>query len=197
MSWTTFHRRGDVLRDVYDEADLRRDGTLPMQLPGVLGTSGTFRDELDLVGALALRWSTRLHAAIERELSDDADGEPGDLESAVRRAWIGTARELPGIRAILDRQLVSPDGPGVGEALQRARDKEHATLAYAAGRGTGPEAVGVGDRIERAARATYRPSIPMPSAPVPAPAPEVVSGPVQVPSGSAAFVARIKAVLAA
>ena len=35
MTWTSFHRRGDVLRDVIAAADQRRDGVLPRDVAGV------------------------------------------------------------------------------------------------------------------------------------------------------------------
>jgi hypothetical protein len=57
MTWKSFHHRGVVLRAVIAEADARRDGYLPMQVEGV---SETFGDELTLLGALTLRWHTRL-----------------------------------------------------------------------------------------------------------------------------------------
>ena len=57
MTWSTFHRRGEVLRGVIDAADTRRDGLLPTDVPGV---PETFDDELALLGALQLRWHTRL-----------------------------------------------------------------------------------------------------------------------------------------
>ena len=61
MTWTAFHRRSEVLRAVVTEADRRPDATLPTDVPGV---SETFRDELDLVGALQLRWHARLTGAV-------------------------------------------------------------------------------------------------------------------------------------
>jgi adenine-specific DNA glycosylase len=51
-----------------------------MELPGV---AETFGDELTLLGALQLRWHTRLAGDIERELM----GQPMDLEAAVTAAW--------------------------------------------------------------------------------------------------------------
>jgi len=62
MTWTTFHRRGEVLRTVIDAADARRDGLLPMDVPGV---PETFGDELSLLGALQLRWHTRLSGRLD------------------------------------------------------------------------------------------------------------------------------------
>ena len=76
MTWNAFHHRGDVLRDVVAEAEARRDGVLPMELPGV---TETFGDAHHLVAALQLRWHTRLAGSIERALLD----QPDDPESAV------------------------------------------------------------------------------------------------------------------
>ncbi|MFC6342420.1 hypothetical protein ACFP8W_10545, partial [Nocardioides hankookensis] len=84
MTWTSFHRRGEVLRDVIASANRRRDGRLPMELTGV---AETFGDELVLLGALQLRWHTRLAGRIERELL----AEPMELEDAVVAAWHATA----------------------------------------------------------------------------------------------------------
>ena len=65
MTWKSFHHRGEVLRDVIAAVDAREDGLLPMDVPGV---AETFGDELTLIGALQLRWHTRLAGRIEREL---------------------------------------------------------------------------------------------------------------------------------
>ncbi len=200
MTWTAFHHREEVLRTVIDEADLRRDGILPMHLSGV---TESFHDELDLIGSLQLRWHTRLAGMIERHLAD----QPLDLETAVQNAWAVTADELPGIRAIIDRYTESPTTPQMARALTRAAAKERVLLATMAGRASqaGPRAEAVGRDIEEAARASYQPATPMPAThrrtdrevlDEVLPTAEVVVEQA-VPSGSAAFVARIKAVLAA
>jgi hypothetical protein len=80
MTWTALKSRGEILRDVSAAADQRRDGTLPLDVDGA---REAFRDELDLVGALQLRWHTRLSGRIERELVQ----QPLDLEQAVIVAW--------------------------------------------------------------------------------------------------------------
>ena len=55
----------EILRDVIATADRRRDGRLPLDVAGV---AETFGDELTLLGALQLRWHTRLaRPSIERE----------------------------------------------------------------------------------------------------------------------------------
>src|SRR3546814_18930851 len=89
MTWEAFHSRGDVLRRVLDEVARRRDGQLPMALSGV---RETFRDELDLLGALQLRWHTRLQGKIEHELA----AQPPDLETAALSAWRAAADQIPG-----------------------------------------------------------------------------------------------------
>ena len=141
MTWTSFHRRGEILRDVIASADRRRDGHLPMEVPGV---AQVFGDELALLGALQLRWHTRLAGRIERELM----GQPMDLEAAVVAAWRTAAADLPGIRAILDHEHAAPRSPAVADALAAARAKEHALLAMMAGLASGP-----GDAAARAGAA--------------------------------------------
>ena len=96
MTWTSFHHRAEVLREVIAAVDARRDGLLPMDVPGV---ARAFGDEQTLLGALQLRWHTRLAGRIESEL----DVAPHDPESAIAAARRQTAREMPGVRAVLDR----------------------------------------------------------------------------------------------
>jgi len=154
MTWTSFHRRGEILRDVIASANRRRDGGLPVDLPGV---AETFGDELTLLGALQLRWHTRLAGRIERELM----AEPLELEDAVIAAWHTAADELPGVRAILDRERTAPSTPAIDGAMAKATAKEHALLAMMAGRVSTPDAAAarVGAEIEERARATYRPVV--------------------------------------
>ena len=86
MTWTSHHRRGEVLRVVISIADERLDGRLPLDVAGV---AETFGDELTLLGALQLCWHTRLAGHIEKQLAD----QPLDLENAVVLAWLDTADE--------------------------------------------------------------------------------------------------------
>lgn len=153
MTWDAFHHRGDVLRAVDAEANARRDGTLPMDLPGV---AETFGDESALVTALQLRWHTRLAGRIERTLMDG----PDDLETAVVTAWRGAAADMAGVRQILDAQRATPATPELGVALEKARVKEAVLLAAMAGRASASDAaaVRVGERIEEKARSAYDPT---------------------------------------
>jgi hypothetical protein len=155
MTWDTHHRRGEVLRAVVDEVNSRRDGVLPMDLPGVAETYG---DELALLGALQLRWHTRLNGAIERALLD----QPSDPPGAVVTAWRRNAAELAGVRAVLDRYTETPASAEMALALDKARIADWRLLAGMAGLAGAHEshAVAVGRRLEAQARAGYLPPPP-------------------------------------
>lgn len=180
MTWNTFHHRGEILQTVIDAADLRRDGILPMDLPGV---TETFRDELDLVAALHLKWHTRLSGNIERELMT----QPMDLEAAIAAAWARTSAEMPGVRMIIDRCTESPSDPEMAKALSKAQQKEWLKLAAAAGLASdeSASAARAGAQVELKARADAPLAVAAPATPV---VDDVVT-----PS----LVERIKAVLAA
>lgn len=154
MTWDTFHRRGEVLRAVLDEVESRRDGVLPLGLPGV---AETFEDELALLGALQLRWHTRLAGAIERELSD----HPTDLEAAVLTAWRSTAADLAGVRMVLDAYTAAPRSEEMAQMLTTAHRKDWTLMASMSGKASPSDrsAVSVGRRIEEKARAAYRPTV--------------------------------------
>ena len=149
MTWKSFHSRGEVLRTVIAEADARRDGHLPMHVEGV---AETFSDELTLLGALTLRWHTRLAGRIERELMT----QPMDLEGAVIDAWQATADELPGVLAILDRYRAEPLDDAMAWATRTSTTKEHQLLAVMAGQSSARDALAAhaGEQIADRARAT-------------------------------------------
>ena len=153
MTWDAFHRRGEVLRIVVDEANARRDGVLPMELPGV---AETFGDELALIAALQLRWHTRLAGRIERTLME----QPSELEPAVLTAWRGTAYELAGVREILDAYATEPTSEEMRTALETARRKDWILMAAMAGKASPAEAgaARVGRALEGKARAAYNPT---------------------------------------
>ncbi|MCF6376817.1 hypothetical protein L2K70_04300 [Nocardioides KLBMP 9356] len=187
MTWTSHHRRADVLRDVIrtlDERTLARpDADTPVLLPmDVEGVAETFGDELSLLGALQLRWHTRLAGQVERHLSD----QPLDLEGAVALAWLATAEDLPGVRAVLDHHVEHPTSPEMFRAMAVATAKEHEMLALMAGRASAPGAAAqrVGRSIEAGARTSY----------VPGRRPRRTSA---VADGPTSLVRRIRAVLAA
>ena len=151
MTWTTFHHRGDVLRAVTETADERLDGVLPMDVTGV---RETFGDELTLLGALQLRWHTRLSGHLERNVLD----HPTDLGRAAVRAWYATTDELPGTRLVLDHYRAEPRDEEMAEALAISTAKDRVLLAAAAGRlgERTVDTVAAGRDLEEQARADYR-----------------------------------------
>ncbi|MFL6106778.1 MAG: hypothetical protein ACJ72D_08865 [Marmoricola sp.] len=176
MTWNAFHHRGEILQTVIDAADARLDGELPMNLPGV---SETFHSELDLIGALSIKWHARLSGNIERELMH----QPMDIEAAIVAAWRKTSAEAPGIRMIIDRYTESPSDPEMADALARVREKEWLKLASAAGLSSDESvaAARAGERVADKARAAAS-----------APATKTVDT-----VGPPSLVDRIRAVLAA
>lgn len=158
MTWKSFHNRGEILRSVIATAGVRRDGRLPMDVPGV---AETFGDELSLLAALQLKWHTRLSGHIERELV----AQPMDLQRAVETAWGHAADELPGVRKILDRYRAEPVDEAMANAMAKATAKEHSLLAVMAGRSSvdDPKAVPIGARIEASAREAHRTRVVSPS----------------------------------
>lgn len=183
MTWSAFHRRGDVLRAVVEAADARRDGVLPLDVPGV---AEHFVDDLDLLSALLLRWHARLSGNIERALML----EPLDLEQAVARAWRRTCDDMPGVRTVIDRALAAPADDRMAEALCRAQEREWIRLAQAAGLANDESraAARAGRRIEEHARTMeLEPSL---ADVMPAPAASRTAE-------TASLVQRIRAVLAA
>ena len=121
MTWKSYHDRGAVLRDVITALDARRDGLLPMDVSGV---SAAFGDELTLLGALQLRWHTRLAGRIERELERHPD-DPGAAAAEARRA---TDRDLPGVRAVIDHYTARPSDERMARATAVAARKERDLL---------------------------------------------------------------------
>lgn len=148
MKQQTPHRRAQVLRAALAAVEERRDTRVPTDLPGVAATVG---DELALLGALTLRWHTRLAGLVERE----QQRTPRDPVGATERAWARAADEMPGLRALLDHHRAHPRDDRTAEATVRATATEHALLAVAAGRAEvgDPRAAGAGAAVEQAARA--------------------------------------------
>jgi hypothetical protein len=155
MTWTAFHNRGETLRSVIATSAVRRDGILPMDVDGV---STAFRDELDLLAALTLKWHTRLSGQIERMLAH----QPMDLDEAVAIAWSNTAHELPGVRMIIDHYRNHPLDDAMASAMAVACFKERHLLAVMAGRTSLGDAAAarIGAEIEERARLLHR-GLPM------------------------------------
>ena len=182
MTWNAFHNRGEILRNAIDAANERQDGILPMDLPGV---RDQFRDELDLLSALMLKWHARLSGQVERELM----AQPMDLEHAVACAWRRTCNEMPGVRLIIDQYTANPTDESMSAALHRAQEREWWKLAAAAGASNDESqaAARAGARVEAVAR-TMTEVTDIPEAEVA----EMVAA-----ANPGSFIDRIRAVLAA
>ena len=182
MTWNAFHNRGEVLRNAINAANTRQDGVLPMDLPGV---PDHFRDELDLLSALMLKWHARLSGQVERELMQ----QPLDLEHAVACAWRRTSNEMPGVRLIIDNYTANPSDHTMSEAMHRAQEREWWKLAAAAGASNDEShaAARAGARVEAVAR-TLTDVTHIPED-------ELAAIAAAQPQGS--FIERIRAVLAA
>ena len=149
MTGKSFPNRAEILRAVIETANTRLDARLPMDVAGV---SETFDSELALLGALQLKWHTRLSGHIEQQLQP----EPMDLERAVQAAWIATADELPGVRALLDHYRAHPLDDEMSWTMARAAVKERVLMATMAGQSGIGDLAGapIGARIEAQSRAT-------------------------------------------
>lgn len=164
MNWESFHHRGDVLSAVIAEIGVRRDGTLPMDLAGV---DETFRDELDLLGAVQLKWSARLSGWLERVFAE----QPDELEEAVIRAWRLADQELPGVKALLDNYTAHPTSEAMGIAMAKCVRKERTMLAANAGRISYVNHEDLGSRIgaeieAKAKDPAHHVEMPQPEAPL-------------------------------
>ena len=142
MTWDAYNRRKNVLREMLTIADRQRDVTLTELLDTVDGAHEAFPTPTDLLFDLQMTWFQRLSGQIDRLLSE-AQESP---ELVPVTAWVNTAADLPGARALLDAHRDEP-------ALRKAFAKEMSYLALAAGiSGVGPGLVSHGRRIEESAR---------------------------------------------
>ena len=122
----------------------------------VAGVTETFGDEVTLLGALQLRWHTRLSGHIERELLQ----QPLDPDLAVIAAWQAAADELPGTRAIVDHYRAEPTDDAMAFVTATSAAKERVLLAAMAGRAGADTAAtaAAGAALEERARATWVPT---------------------------------------
>lgn len=158
--------RRAVVQEVIRTLDSRRDGELPLDVPGV---TEIFGDAEALLPVLQTKWYATLVSAVEHELL-----RPIDPEMAVVAGWQRAAAQLPGVRLVLDRALAEHDALGDADhPVRRALAKEHQMLAVMAGvepavPGTDPALVALGRELEHVARVTtpavrhwgWRPHLP-------------------------------------
>lgn len=113
-AWTAHHRRTDALRGVIAQLEVSRDLPWDDELAAVFG------DREGLLVALHDVWNRRLVARLDlaRELHDIP-------QASVAEAWHAVARELAGVRRLLDAYDAHP-------ALAAARQYELRSVAVAA-----------------------------------------------------------------
>lgn len=88
MTWTETNRRQEVLREVREIADARRDGVLPWSD----AYADVYAGPDDLVRDLAYRWRVQVEAQVDTNLDEDA------LEDR----WADLHRLYGGVLRILD-----------------------------------------------------------------------------------------------
>lgn len=169
MSWDAYHRRKVVLREMLAIADRQRDVTLTELLDTVEGAREAFPAETDLLFDLQMTWFQRLSGQVDRLLEDASES----AELVPVTAWVSTAADLPGARALLDAHRDEP-------ALRKAIAKELAYLAMSAGVPVSDVELRVrGQRIQDAARST------------------VAVAPAAVDQPRTGFIARLRSAIAA
>jgi len=158
MTWDAYNRRKHILREMLTIADRQRDITLDDLLSTVEGAHEAFPTQTDLLFELQMTWFQRLSGQMDRLLSDGTESP----ELVPVTAWVNTAAELPGARALLDAHRDEP-------ALSKAFAKELSYLAMTAGVPARCGDLWVhGQRIQdtaRSAAATTPTDVPAPTRP--------------------------------
>lgn len=153
MTWDAYHRRKNSLREMLVIADRRRDITLTDLINTVDGAHDAFADETELLFELQMTWFQRLSGHVDRLIADGTESP----EMVATTAWVNTAADLPGVRALLDAHHDEP-------ALRKAFAKELSYLAMAAGVPVrDQDFVAHGRRIQDSARETLAALPPVPA----------------------------------
>jgi hypothetical protein len=170
MTWDAYHRRAHILREMLAIADRQPDITLATLLDTVEGAREAFPTDTDALFELQMTWFRRLSGRMDQILSEGAESP----ELVPVTAWVSTAADLPGARALLDAHRDEP-------ALRKAFAKELGYLAMATGVPVNDQELRVrGQRIVDAARSAV---------------PDTVAGPAD-PSRPG-LIARLRSVIAA
>ena len=115
MTWDAYHRRKKTLSDMLAIADQRRDVTIAELLDTVPDARSAFADETEVLFELQMTWFQRLSGHVDRLLADGAETP----ELVAVTAWVDTAADLPGARALLDVHRDEPQpGFDVNECLE-------------------------------------------------------------------------------
>ena len=142
MTWDAYHRRKELLREIFAMADRHPDRALDTVLDAVDPHRLVLEDEAAALFEIQMVWFQRLSGHIDRLASEG--GETPALVAVA--AWAATAAELPGARALLDAHSDAAE-------LSTAFAKERVFIAASAGVPTNdPHLGGHGERIIAAAR---------------------------------------------
>lgn len=171
MTWDAYNRRKETLRGMLAVADLQRDITLTDLIDSTENGRLAFPTDTDLLFELQMTWFQRLSGQMDRLISEGEE----DPELVAVTAWVNTASELPGVRALLDAHRDEP-------ALRKAFAKELGYLAASAGVPTfHPDLAARGQLIQDSARESL-----------------AEHGPVQIEDvARPGFMARLRSVIAA
>lgn len=153
MTWDAYNRRKKTLREMLAIADQRPDVTLTHLLNTVDGAHDAFATETEALFELQMTWFQRLSGHVDRLISEGSESP----EMVAVTAWVDTAADLPGARALLDAHRDEP-------ALRKAYLKELGYLAMSAGVPVHDHEFSAhGRRIQDSARATVAALPPEPA----------------------------------
>lgn len=124
-TWQRVHLRSAGLRDLLDAVDARLASGAPADAVRVETVPAGYADLDDLLVQVYGTWIRRLQARLEQTCELDIAPEEASAAEATAAAWAATARDLPGVRALLDTYADRP-------ALQRLRASEESWMALAA-----------------------------------------------------------------
>lgn len=143
MTWDAYNRRKTALREVLAIVDRRRDLTTTDLLDRVDPRREAFESEDLLLLETQLAWFQRLSGALDRAGGHGLAETP---EGTAIEAWVETAAQMPGARALLDANLEAP-------ILTKGLTNERIMMAAVSGVPMQhPDAAGHGERIVDAAR---------------------------------------------
>lgn len=153
MTWDAYNRRKKTLREMLVIADQRPEITLTDLLDTVEGAHDAFATETEALFELQMTWFQRLSGHVDRLISEGAESP----EMVAVTAWVSSAADLPGARALLDAHRDEP-------ALRKAYAKELGYLAMSAGVPVNDQHISAhGRRIQDSARATVAALPPAPA----------------------------------
>jgi len=143
MTWDAYHRRKELLREIFAIADRDRGFALTNLLDTLDPERLVLENETAALFEIQMAWFQRLSGHIDRLTTNG--GETPEMVAIA--AWTAAAADMPGARALLDSNRDAP-------ALATAFAKERTFLAASAGVPMNhPDLGDQGERIISSARA--------------------------------------------